>query len=315
MSAIQISRYELCQKASLNRVDLSSVREGCLIRFNGGYGCIQPWPELGDLTLEECLADLEGERNSPLVRQALECCEIDAEARKSSQSLFTDLTLPESHATLPQLQRSHLLQARQDEFKAVKIKRGKDWMRQRIKLQKLMEEFSDLKWRIDFNGAFSTKREFQTFLNLVPRELIDFIEDPFNSFELMAEYQGPVLLGYDRYLPAEGVIPENGVLIAKPALLTASQIDSFVDRNAQRVVFTSYMDHPVGQAFAAVSAAQYYQSHGVKPNLCGLITHHLYEETPFSEKLGAAKPKFPELQGTGIGFDSQLNNLQWNKLR
>ncbi|MFR1411904.1 MAG: hypothetical protein ACLSUW_06140 [Akkermansia sp.] len=42
-------------------------RKGALIKTDeGGYGCIQPWPELGDATLQEELDALRKGRPLPL---------------------------------------------------------------------------------------------------------------------------------------------------------------------------------------------------------------------------------------------------------
>ena len=51
------------------------------------------------------------------------------------------------------------------------------------------------------------------------------------------------------------------------------------------------MDHPIGQLFALREAATFYASNGVtSPPPCGLITHDLYEPTPYHSLLGPARP-------------------------
>ncbi|NJR43373.1 MAG: hypothetical protein HC767_12630 [Akkermansiaceae bacterium] len=83
-----ISRYRLKARGSLNAVSKRSSYEGVLIQFDGGFGCIHPWPELGDPPLEKCLADLAGPRRWPIVRRAIRCVEYDRAARVFDESLL-----------------------------------------------------------------------------------------------------------------------------------------------------------------------------------------------------------------------------------
>ena len=81
-------------------------------------------------------------------------------------------------------------------------------------------------------------------------------------------------------------------------------------------VFTSNMDHPLGQCWAAYNAAKFYTG---KPEseipLCGLVTHHVYRPNPFSERMGMdITPEFPVPGGTGLGFDDLLEALPWKTL-
>ena len=46
--------YSLTACGPLNARAAEVCRKGALIKTDeGGYGCIQPWPELGDATLQE----------------------------------------------------------------------------------------------------------------------------------------------------------------------------------------------------------------------------------------------------------------------
>ena len=72
-----ISRYRLKARGFLNSISNRREFEGALIQIDGGYGCIHPWPELGDPPLEKCLADLAGARRWPIVRRAIRCAEYD----------------------------------------------------------------------------------------------------------------------------------------------------------------------------------------------------------------------------------------------
>ena len=59
--------YSLTACGPLNARAAEVCRKGALIKTDeGGYGCIQPWPELGDATLPEELDALRKGRPLPL---------------------------------------------------------------------------------------------------------------------------------------------------------------------------------------------------------------------------------------------------------
>ncbi len=279
---IEYATYQLSQKAALNRLDLSSVREGMLLRFDGKYACVHPWPELGDPTLAECIADLKAGRENQLLTRAFYAAE-------QFGNLIADAPEISSHATLPQLNGTPVLAAVDAGFKATKIKRGKDWMRLRKKTQAFIEGYPCLRWRIDFNGALTSHRELSQFLGAMPRHQIDFIEDPFSDPKLAETWKG-FPIAYDRVIP-ENLDLEHNYLIAKPTIQSLETIEELAGTHPEKVIFTSYMDHAVGQLFALQEAQRFYKKHKVKaPPLCGLVTQGLYEETSYASLLGAASP-------------------------
>ena len=81
-------------------------------------------------------------------------------------------------------------------------------------------------------------------------------------------------------------------------------------------MFTSNLDHPLGQCWAAYSAALFYADKpaDVVP-LCGLVTQHVYRPNAFSELLGMSiSPEFCVPGGTGLGFDDLLAAQEWKRL-
>jgi len=280
---IEYAPYQLSQHAALNRLDLSSVREGMLLRVDGAqYACVHPWPELGDPTLAECITDLKEGRFNPLLQRALE-------AASTFGQPVADAPLVQSHATLPKLNGQPVLAAVQADFAAVKIKRGKDWMRLRKKTEAFIQGYPCLRWRIDFNGALKSHRELVQFLSSVPRHQIDFIEDPFADPALAESWKG-FPIAYDRVIP-DTLDLEQNYLIAKPAVQSLETIQALAGSHPHKVIFTSYMDHPVGQLAAYQAAQRFYSQNAVTtPPLCGLATHDLYEPTPYHRLLGPAAP-------------------------
>jgi O-succinylbenzoate synthase len=79
------------------------------------------------------------------------------------------------------------------------------------------------------------------------------------------------------------------------------------------IVVTSYLDHPVGQSFAAYQAALALAK-GHELDTCGLVTHSVYTDTPFTARLAAQQGVLIPSSGTGIGFDEELESLTWADL-
>lgn len=294
MSDFWISRYELRSANALNAKSARSVFRGALIRKGSGFGCLHPWPELGDPTLEECLADW----SLPLSRRTLACVTADGVAREKGVSLFKGRSVPKSHATLPMANHQTVEHAIRNGFSTVKIKAKGELG----KARSCMEAFSGLKWRIDFNGTADLEKIKNEMKGVEAQ--IDFIEDPvpydlevWNRFEKEAG----VALANDREVEAHAGC---GIHVIKPAL---NVIDPLMKRSGRKIV-TSYMDHPLGQCFSAYEAARMGLS-----EICGLQTHGLFEKNAFIEALGSVGPEFQVPDGTGLGFDDLLDEQDWEK--
>jgi O-succinylbenzoate synthase len=293
------------------------VFEGALIQTNGGYGCIHPWPELGDPPLEKCLADLAGERRWPIVRRALRCAEFDAVARRFEHSLFEEMEVPESHATLATNDIAEVARAVEAGFSQVKLKFGRDPAAEARFLDDMAAEYPALGWRLDFNESLEpdAAAEFLTGLRGQTREAIAFVEDPcpYSDTAWTALHrQTRVKLAVDR--EAAPLSAAAQVMIIKPAIDEPFLLGEAALRNGQRVVVTDYMDHPLGQAFAAWEAARLGLQFPGLVGLCGLQTHHLFEPDEFTEMLGPWSPAFQPPAGNGLGFDDLLDALPWTRL-
>ena len=279
-----------------------TLYEGALIREGEGFGCVHPWPELGDPSLQECLEDLSGARKVPLVRRALDCVAADGQARREGRSLFEGVEVPLSHATLPRFDDEAVREAVGRGFTHVKVKAGRGCIGEFERLRKLVGEWPELRWRVDLNGT-GREEELGAILNswtVVERAAIDFLEDPFEFVGenwKRAQKEWGVDFGNDQWVEKEK--GESRVVILKPAVQEVSFFQ-------QRRVVTSYMDHPVGQAFAAFEAARA----GIT-EVSGLQTHGVFERDIFTEELGEVGPIFRTPEGTGLGFDNSLEKLPW----
>jgi len=312
-----ISRYRLRAAGFLNAVSKRRDFEGALIRIGEGFGCIHPWPELGDPSLEQCLADLAGAQRRAIVRRAIRCARFDAAGRQFERSLFEELEIPISHATLPDLSTSHVAAAAEAGFSVLKAKMGRELEAETKSLLDLHAAFPAMKWRLDFNEV-PEPDEARSWLLTLPesfRAVLDFVEDPCpyaaSVWTPLAEETG-VDFAVDREAAPDSAAAK--VVVIKPALDEPDLLGDAALKRGQRCVFTSYMDHPFGQAFAAWEAARFaYRNPGAN-DVCGLQTHHLFEPNEFSEWLGPWQPTFQPPAGFGLGFDELLDALPWTRL-
>jgi o-succinylbenzoate synthase len=312
-----ISRYRLKSRGMLNSISNRREFEGALIQIDGGYGCIHPWPELGDPPLEKCLTDLAGNRYWPIVRRAVRCAIFDAAARSLNESLFDEMEIPESHATLPETDSAHVALAVEAGFSIIKLKTGRNLAKETKFLESMIEAYPALKWRLDFNEVLSPGEalEFLSGLSEKARAALDFVEDPCPFSEnvwkdLYRRTRVPLAVDHEAGPQSAGA----QVMVIKPAVDEPFLLGESAMGFQQRVILTSYMDHPFGQSFAAWEAARLELEFPGLVGVCGLQTHHLFEKSEFTEALGPWSPKFKVPAGTGLGFDDYLDALPWTRL-
>jgi o-succinylbenzoate synthase len=313
VTTIRVHRYELVPRARLNARTAAGPRYGALLRVDDGFADVHPWPELGDAPLGEQLARLARGETTPLTARSLHFAALDAAARREGRSLFEGLTIPESHWPAAAGEAPPA-------FDTIKVKMPGSELPPRGGL------------RLDFNATLDAA-SFLRIAATLPRERIDFVEDP-------CPYDGAVWrdlraqtglrLALDREVATEGV----DVLVVKPALqrvpgeqvvgegvaasgerepgerrAASGERGETVGAGAVSIVVTSYMDHPIGQLHAAAVAARYATN-----ARCGLVTHLLYEANAFSERLALDGARLVPPGGRGIGFEDLLEGLAWSRL-
>ena len=314
---MQYSPYTLYPLGALSARAAAQPRQGVLLRGdNGGYACLQPWPELGDAPLEYELDALRDGTPLRLGARALKCVELDGAARAKGESLFAGLRVPRSHATLPvSATPGQVYNLHQRGFRVGKIKVVPKLAATVERLVNLASMVPDWKWRVDFNCTLSLEDALQFWEMLPPamRQRIDFVEDPcyYDVAVWQALQDAGMPLGYDMPVQNESIIPQR---TTKPMMRLVKPARHMSTTGMP--VFTSYMDHPLGQCWAAYNAAAYYTD---KPEaevpFCGLLTHLNYKPNPFSEQFGFnITPDFPVPAGTGLGFDALLAALPWKSL-
>lgn len=317
MGGMYYSRYTLYPVGALSARAAAQPREGVLLRGdNGGYACLQPWPELGDSPLEYELDALR--EGSPLLlgERALHCIELDGDARARGVSLFAGLSVPRSHATLTvSVTPAQVYDLHQRGFRMGKIKVIPKLASTVERLTNLAAMVPEWKWRVDFDCTLSMEETLK-FWDMLPealKERIDFVEDPcyYDVDEWQQLQDAGIPLGYDTPLRNEKIIPKR---TTKPMMRLVKPARHH--SNSGLPVFTSNLDHPLGQCWAAYSAALFYKDKQAdEVPLCGLVTQHVYRPNAFSEVLGLSiTPEFCVPEGTGLGFDAQLAALDWKRL-
>lgn len=288
---IRYSPYTLEAKAAF------SNRQGALFEFtfednSKGYADCHPWPELGDEPIEQQISQLREGRLTPLMTRSLDFAMLDANGRSQKKNLLSDLKVPDSHflatsANVP------------EEFSIYKCKDPKVCLELLPKLQ------GHQKIRMDFNFKLTLGQLIEFVGRVKPYvEKFDYIEDPFpfNQDTWTAfSWQFKIPFALDRAKGNESF----STRVIKPA------VDPPIDPSSEtRYIYTSYLDHPLGQ-MAAIFAACSSKTNEV----CGFATHLLYKENPFSArlKMEGARLVLPT-DGYGFGFDECLQDLRWRLL-
>lgn len=276
-----------------------------------GYSDCHPWPELGDPALSEQLAFLAQKKTSVLLKKSFYFAMLDADARLKQKNLFSGLKVPKSHFLLMEFSHEALESAMDEGFDYVKMKVGKNFARELSEIKCLLEGLKRHggKARLDFNERLS-QNEFIQYLDGLDLSGIDFCEDPFRFDalgwkEIQQKYS--IALACDRDSEDAVKHPSSSpIVVFKPALQEEKAFQSL--GKTQKLIVTTYLDHPLGQATAAYTAAI------TTKEVCGLASHRVYEKNAFSEQLAWGGPDFKAPAGTGFGFDSLLEELSWKKL-
>ncbi len=295
-------------------------RQGALLRIvfeDGklGYADCHPWVGLGDPPLDMQLSLLSRGLLTNVTKRSLHFAKIDAEARSKRIYLFSETVIPPSHWLI-----SHPEQDIPDQFSRVKWKVGSDPLNEIPALLHLLKRLpSHVKVRLDFNGKL-LQRDFKEYIESVGawKHRIDFIEDPFpydsQSWETIQKCYGVTLACDHQSEKRCRKVNSHSVTVVKPAIQD-EQIFFHGINDEQRIVVTSYLDHPLGQLNAAYIAAMFLSKFPAKVDACGLLTHTVYQTNEFSETLQIQGTVLaPPKEGTGFGFDDLLEKQNWRIL-
>ena len=296
------------------------VREGSLLRVTFadglvGFADVHPWTEFGDAPLADQIAGLRQGNPPPLACRSLEFARLDAEARAERRSLWEGLAVPRSHASLPfGFSADDLGRVRVEGYRHLKLKEIDFTSDQLGELAN-----SGLRIRLDFNSRLAVDEVADRLARWRAEaglEWLEWIEDPCpvrpeDWNRLRAEFGIALALDWGE---DDGQEPFYDVRVVKPA--RESYLGLIPPPGG--FCFTSYLDHPFGQATAAYTAAMAGRD-GANVTVAGLASHRAYESNAFSTYLSAAGPDFwrdgadpSNLFGAGFGFDLALATVSWS---
>ena len=285
---IRFAKYTLNSKDLCNAQTTASNRSGVVVEYEGGYGCMHSWPELGDDPLEKHLEALQQDNPTEMGLACLNCCKADGQARKSKTNLTSKILIRPSHRLITNIEsiegiQSMLRTCNREEL--IKIK-GTTNLDETVEAVECITQ--SFRVRIDFNASLdlSRFRYFMGRLTAHARQQIQFIEDPFsyNSEQWMeASLEFGVRLALD--WGSEDAVEGFAVRIWKPARQLNPPAGNLY-------CITHNMDHGIGRAYAA------YQASLFKGDLldCGL---------------GDISPCADDF---GFGYSEELKLLEWETL-
>jgi len=296
------------------------VREGFLVFAHDGErigrGDAAPLPELGTESLREChrqllQATFDVFPDAPAARCAVEQALLDLEAQRAGMPLArllereAPLEVPASAllsaVDVPDLARE-TQRAVTEGFRTLKLKVGMDDDYARAAVVRDAAG-SDVKLRLDANGAWDTAAALRRLRELAPLG-IEFCEQP--TPDLSGLEASPVPVAADEMLASdpEGALDRAAVVVLKPmllgGLLPALRLARRAHGRGRQIVVTSALESVVGRAGAAHLAAAVL-AFGPQP-AAGIATGTLLDEElaadPFAPAGGMVR--IPDSAGLGL---------------
>ncbi len=178
--------------------------------------------------------------------------------------------------------------------------------------------------RLDMNARLSYFEVEKLLLGLqfINSDLshLDWIEDPFpfdaEQYRQLKDQFGKKI-AIDFVAPIDKVPTESAdVAIFKPGIQHIAAAEVALEKGFS-VCVTSMLDHPLGQLWAHFQAQSLLKTSGdldarVVPG--GIASHFAYKSGPFSDQLLLKNTSLMPVQGTGLGFDDQLGDLEWTPI-
>ncbi|MBC7457656.1 MAG: AMP-binding protein [Bdellovibrionaceae bacterium] len=284
-----IHRYFLKRKTPSNAQTNDLVQAGALLKIVDdvqvfGVADICPWPTLGDQNL-----DAELQTRGPLFLRALELAKQDLMARKNKIKLNSGKVV-KNHFLIP-----NYSSVNESSYgHTVKIKGHRDVTSLADFLHKNAFRFKSI--RLDFNSCL-TADLYDQFLSKLSQDVknkIECVEDPYPFDEVRWKTSALTLASDFEKAPGWPVRVQKPVRTA-------------VDQDS--LYLTSAMDHPIGVVHGLIEA----QKHPQKTH--GFMTLDQYEESPFLKYFNILNGEMSfDSDGFGIGFETELNNLNWEPL-
>jgi O-succinylbenzoate synthase len=321
------SLFNQIQRASYQSgfKDSKAVAKGILLRVldqnEWGYSSLQPWTHLGDPVLDE--SNLKSILNSELGQRALELAKLDAYFRREKKSLL-DETPAFCHYTVlnfHQVSRAQLEEVLKLGFTHIKVKLNAQ-IEEVLQWLKSVWDLQFLKWRFDFNNQLNEKL-WESFCLELPDSFIskvEFVEDPFLfNAKTWKQAQRILPLALDFQLENPSQVRECVAKECAEYFIYKPSARALPKDIEQKIVITSYMDHPIGISHAL---AEYQKLKKERLNMSvvsGLGTIALFEDSQIFANFKNLQMKGPLLtwsaNGYGIGFDEALAQEHWQDVQ
>jgi len=327
---IWYSSYQLFPKSVINSKIKIKYRLGALLRVRFedgavGYADLCPFAEMGDQPLELELKNLLQSKPSPLTARSLNVARLDATARAEKRSLFNPKIRVKNHFLINDLggfDQNRIDALEKMGYNEFKIKIGRDLAVETEKLHNLCDRLGHAsRLRLDFNFTLTREKFLQWFDKTQSwlRSRLEYVEDPFayNGKEWReVNERWNITLALD-FAPIETKLKAEGaqVVVIKPAVEDDQKILKSIVSSPKRVVYTHYMDFPLGQMAALVSAEHAMQNYSGKILSCGLQHHDIYEGFVFQSAIKYDGPFIVPPEGHGLGFDALLDKQKWIELQ
>jgi O-succinylbenzoate synthase len=322
------SPYQLRSGTFANSQVKSRYRLGALLRVrlaNGaiGFSDLCPFSDMGDSPLELELRQMQQGKPSFLTERSLYFATKDAQARTQGQSLYTQVKI-KNHFLITNITQFDLSRVEKlilSGYTEFKIKMGRDLNKEAAIAHLLAERLGSVgKLRIDFNAILSRDRFVDWFEKNQSwlRSKLDFIEDPFpyeaKEWRNVSEKYG-ITFALDMAADPIATGAEGAqVIVLKPAIQDEQKVIHKFSGTNKKFVITHYMDFPVGQMCAFVSAQEVFSLLGAKLLSCGLQQNDRHDGQSFQNMIRHDGPYILPPEGLGLGFDSLLQNLNWTEL-
>jgi O-succinylbenzoate synthase len=313
------SKYQLHTSVDLNTKSTRHTFPGLLISDHGGYAAIHPWTEFNDAPWEQQLQTLKEQGSTPLIQMALNALKIDSQARNNQQFCFDSLEIPISHYTwahsLPdsvQIERIN-----EEQWPAIKCKGSRDIATLAEWLNQLIHQLShSIQLRIDFNSCLDEKQYYHFIQLLTPatRQRINCIEDPFPYQPItwqQAQQDLSIPLALDKAWNHEDTEIGFTYVVIKPSRRPWQVITQKFPNH--KYIFTSAMDHPLSQLYAAYEAAQALKALPHQQlSWAGLSTQHLFINLNTKDDFTTVGGKFHFSKNQiGLGCQNLLHSTEW----
>ena len=321
------SPYELKAKSPLNALTSELSQKGALLKFvfpqgTIGYADCHPWVELGDHSLQKQLELLANGVFTPLTRKSLAFAKRDADFSKRNKNIFEDQILPKNRYTcIDKPGFENLTKIKNSGFEFIKFKFGKNFEEESEYLLNALYfcERISLSPQIDFNHSLSRDQLYQFLDKVTPYlPIVDCLEDPIPYEEVewkKLKDKFGVKLALDHGAQYDHLNKSDiDYIILKPSKHEVS-FHEYNNDNSTKIIFSSYMDHPLGQLCAMEEAISFTnQFPDLVAPYTAFLTHHCFENNEYSNLLKVEETKLIPPKEVGFGFHSILQNEAWETL-